>query len=326
LFTYIFQSDISNKLLLKSEWLYLGLIVASSQTITLINLTLWVSEKKPKEYGIYQIAQTLLNTIMTITLIIGYNYDWQGQVISIIIGSLSFSILSLYLLKTRGYLRFTYNKDDMKDLLHFGIPLIPHQLAGWITTSGDRLLLISLLGASATGLFTVGYQIAMIMSVIVTAFNKAWSPYLYEKLNGVISIQDKIKIVKFTYLYFIVIVVLIILLNEIGYYIFIYWIDAKFEKSYQYVIYILIIYGINGMYFMLVNYLFFMKKTKILAMITFSSSVLHIVLSYSFINLYGTMGVVYSGIISYLLIFISVWIYSNKVYPMPWLFWRFWII
>jgi O-antigen/teichoic acid export membrane protein len=320
----VFKNDISSKLLLDTEWLYLGLLVAFSQTITVINLTLWTAEKKPKEYSLYQISQTFISTIMTITLVVGYSYNWQGQAISIIVGSLSFSILSLNFLNSRGYLDFKYNKDDIKDLLSFGVPLIPHQLSGWITTSGDRILLISMLGATATGLFSIGYQIGMIMSVLTMAFNKAWNPYIYEKLSKEIAIKDKVKIVKFTYLYFISMIFIVFFLNEIGYYIFKYWIDSKFEDSYKYVIYILIEYGLNGMYFMVVSYLFFFKKTKILALITFISSLLHILMSYVFIDIYGAIGVAYSGIISYFIMFISVWYYSNKIYSLPWFsFWRY---
>jgi len=319
----LFKTEISNKLLLDSEWLYLGLFVALSQTITLINLTLWIAEKKPKEYSLYQIAQTFISTIMTIVFVIGYHYNWQGQIISLVISSLSFAILSLYLLHSRGYLNFSYSVNDIKELLHFGVPLIPHQLSGWITISGDRILLISMIGASATGLFTVGYQIGMIMSVLVTAFHKAWNPYIYEKLGKKINIYDKVKLVKFTYLYFISIVVIVLILNEVGFYIFKYWIDSKFEDSYHFVIYILIIYGLNGMYFMVVSYIFFFKKTKQLAMISFSSSLIHLFLSYLFIQFYGAIGVAYSGVISYFVMFVSVWYYSNKVYPLPWLFWRY---
>jgi len=323
LFVYLFQQELSHKLLLESEWLYIGLIVAFSQIITLINLTLWISEKKSKIYSFYQIGQTIMQSILTLVLIIGYNYNWEGQLISILVASLSFAILSLYLLKLRGYLEFKYSVKDIKDLLHFGIPLIPHQLSGWLTTSGDRLLLIAMVGASTTGIFTIGYQIGMIMSVLVTAFHKAWNPYIYEKLSIKMDLVEKIKIVKFTYLYFISIIVVTFILNELGFYIFKYFISSNFLESYQYVIYILIEYAINGMYFMVVSYIFFFKRTKLLAIITFVLSLLHILLSYIFINLYGAIGVAYSGIISYTLMFFSVWYYSNKIYPMPWLFWRY---
>ena len=321
---FIFKEPLHNKLLLSSEWLYIGVILSFSQFVTLLNLTLWIAEKKPKAYGIYQISQTFVISTMSILFVVVLHFDWTGQVIANILGTLSFALFSFYLLYKRGYLEFKFNKKDMKDLLHFGIPMIPHNLSGWITTNGDKLLLITLVGASATGLFTVGFQIGIVMGVLVSSFHKVWNPYLYEKLSSSnFSLNSKIKIVKFTYLYFVLMVVLVLFLNFIAKYIFIYMIDSQYMDSYQYVIYILIMYALNGMYFMVVSYIFYFKKTKQLAYITFSCSILHLLFSYIFINIFGAIGAAYSGVISYTLMFLAVWYYSNKIYPMPWNFWRY---
>ena len=312
-----FHAELSKRLLLDSEWLYIGVVVSVAQMITLINLTLWLSEKKPKSYSIYQISQTLLTSLLTLTMIIGYGMHWEGQLIAITLGSISFGLISLYVLHSRDYIEFRYDKESLQDLFRFGVPLIPHQLAGWLTTNGDRLLLIALIGASATGLFSVGYQIGMIMSVIVTAFHKAWNPYIYGKLSQGMSFREKQTVVKYMYAYFVFIIALIFVLNTMGFYLFKYWIDEAFKDSYQYVIFILIAYGFRGMYFMVVSYIFYFKKTKQLALITFISSVIHIGLSYLFIQLYGAIGVAYSSIISYGMMFMGVFVYSQKIYPLP---------
>jgi len=315
---FIFDKNISEKLLLDKEWLYIGILVSLSQFITLLNTTLWIAEQNPKAYSIYQFSQTLLITILSILLVVGYNLEWEGRIIAIIISAVSFALISLILLKKRDYFIFEYRVEDIKHLLKFGIPMIPHQLAGWIRTSGDTILLISMVGANATGLFAVGYQIAMIMTVLTTAFNRAWSPYLYSQLKIKNNEDKKIKIVKYTYLYFIGIFILFILLYFFSSLIFQYFLDKKFFDSIKFVIYILLANMFNGMYFMVVNYLFFTQKTDKLAIITFSISLIHLLLSYSLIKYYGAIGVAYSGVISMFLTFLSVWFYSNRYYPMPW--------
>ena len=318
----LFDTSISERLLLDKEWIYIVVLVSLSQFLTTLNLTLWIAEERPKPYALYQFLQTVLITILSLVLIVGYELDWRGQVLSFIIGTVSFAMLSLLLMKQRNYLKLEYNRNDMKDLLNFGLPLIPHQLGGWLSTNGDKLLLISLLGATSTGLFVVGYQIGMIMGIVVTAFNKAWSPYLYKKLSSNPTLDDKIKIVKFTYLYFIGIMILIVLLNFLSDIIFTYILDASFAASQEFVIYILIAYGFSGMYYMVGNYILYEKQTKLLASITFSVAIVQIMLSYLFINTYGAIGVAYSSVISFATTFILVFIASYRVYPMPWRFWK----
>ena len=321
IFVFLFDSILSEKLLLEKEWLYVAVLVSLSQFITLLNTTLWIAEQKPKAYSLYQLSQTFLLTSMTVLLVIGYGYGWEGQILAMTIGSIGFALISLFFLEKRDYFTFEYNKKDIKSLLNFGVPMIPHQLAGWIRTSGDKILLISMVGASSTGLFTIGYQIAMIMTILVTAFNKAWTPYLFSQLNKEDNREQKIKIVKYTYLYFILVFLLFIILYFVSELIFKYLLDEKFLESMKFVVYILIANMFNGMYLMVVNYLFYVHKTKELAKITFSVSMGHLLMSYLFINYYGAIGVAYSGVISMFLTFLAVWFYSNKYYAMPWNIW-----
>jgi len=320
---FIFETEISDRLLLDREWLYIAILVSISQIITILNTILWIAEEKPKAYTIYQLTQTVLITSLTLILIIGFGLSWKGQIISLLIGAVSFAIISLTFLYKRNYFVFKYDKLDMKDLLSFGIPMVPHQLSGWIRTAGDKILLISLVGSASTGLFTVGYQVGMIMGILATAFNKVWSPYLYKQLNNNPSMELKIKIVKFTYIFFFSILLLVAILYYLSKFLFIYIIDEKFIASQEFVLYVLLSNALNGMYFMVVGYLFYLKKTSFLAYITFSIALVHVLLNYFLINIYGTIGVAYGGVITMGMIFVIVWYVSNRVYPMPWLFWKF---
>ena len=65
-------------------------------------------------------------------------------------------------------------------------------------------------------------------------------------------------------------------------------------------------------YLVYVNILFFYKTTKLLMYITFSSSLIHVGLSF-WLTRYGVMYTSCVMVISNLLIFIGVYIYSRKV-------------
>ena len=72
------------------------------------------------------------------------------------------------------------------------------------------------------------------------------------------------------------------------------------------------------MYFMVTNYIFYAKKTYILAYVTFSVTILHIGFLYFLINLNGAIGAAQAIMITSIITFLSVWILSHKVYKMPW--------
>jgi O-antigen/teichoic acid export membrane protein len=174
-----------------------------------------------------------------------------------------------------------------------------------------------MVGIADTGLYTVGYQIGAIIGLAGVAFNQAYVPWLFRKLN-MNSGQDKIKIVKFTYLYFFVIVSTAVILGALAPFLMRVLVGAQFQGSSMYVIWIALGYAFDGMYYMVVNYIFYAEKTHLLAIVTFMGTIINIVFNYFFIRWSGAVGAAQATSLMYLLSFLFVWFLSSKVYPMPW--------
>jgi len=319
----IFSNYITTITHIKIKWINLAIFSAFFQFITFINLALWQAERKAKYYGLYEILQSLILSLLTIILLIAFQLKETAVILAISTSIIFFGIMSLIFLWKRDYISVKFKKEDYKDLLHFGLPMIPHQLSGWISTQYDKIFVLSMLGLSAAGLYSIGYQFGMIISILTLAFNKAWSPFLFKKLASSPTLNEKIMLVKYTYLYFISIMIIAIFISLIGPYFLVNYVGSQYTKSIEIVSIITFAFAFNGMYFMVVNYLFYMKKTYILAIITFFNSILYIVLSYLLLKQYGIYGVAYATLLSYFLSFILVWIASQKIYPMPWRFWKY---
>jgi O-antigen/teichoic acid export membrane protein len=317
IFMFFFSDEISSKLNIPSIWLFIGIFVTFSQFITSLNLTLWQMEQEAAKFGIYQVIQTLTNAISILVFVIVYKMGWEGQLIGQAIAAILFSTISFRFIYNRGYLDFKINNIYIKDTLKFGVPLIPHALSGWFRTGADRILISSMIGTAATGIYAIGYQIGLIVGIIAIAFNKAFYPYLYKKLENILECE-KIKIVKFTYMYFIVILVIATLVSLIMPWFITNFLDERYLEARQYVAWISFGQAFQGMYFMVVNYIFYVKKTYTLSLITFSSGLFHVLLSYIFIKINGPIGAAQATTLSFFLMFILAWIYSSKVYSMPW--------
>jgi O-antigen/teichoic acid export membrane protein len=88
----------------------------------------------------------------------------------------------------------------MKHALRFGVPMIPHALAGWVMGMSDRMMINRLQSVSEMGLYTVAAQLAGVLGMLQLSFNTAWSPWLYAELKRE-DAQVNRKIVRFTYAY-----------------------------------------------------------------------------------------------------------------------------
>ena len=314
--TYLF-----NVIKFPAKWIPIVTIVALCQSIFAINLGLWRVEQKSFPYGVFQISRTILNVALSLIFVVALVWGWQGRILGVIITSIIYGIISIFVIIKRKYITFSFNKKYIKDALFFGIPLIPHALGGWIMTSIDRIFINSMVGVAATGLYSVGYSVGMIIGLLAHSFNLAWSPFLYEKLKEN-NYSTKVKIVKFTYLYDIGIVFLALALSFIAPLFLKFFVSKNFYFAYKYVLWIALGYAFNGMYFMVVNYIFYIKKTYILAWVTFTSAGINIILNYFFIKANGAIGAAQATTITFFICFVLTWILSARVYKMPWLFWR----
>lgn len=314
--------DIASSLKIPTTLLIIILFNALFEFVSTLILTLWQVEEKSFFYGIFQITKTATNIAISLFFIIILQWNWWGRVGGVLISSAIYALISLIILFKCQYLKFSFNLNYIKDALNFGIPLIPHSLSGWIMTASDRIFINSMIGVADTGIYTVGYQVGNIIGLLATSFNKAVTPYIYQKITEN-KLSLKIKIVKFTYLYYLTIILLALSLSYIAPIILKYFVSQEFQSASKYVIWIALGYAANGMYYMVVKYIFYIKKTYILAWVTFTSAIVNLILNYFLIKANGAIGAAQATTITLYLTFISVWFLSAQVYHMPWAFWRY---
>ncbi len=315
---FLFSGHISRLSDFPQSWLWAVIVVSGSSFLISIVLVLWQVQVKPYQYGRYQIAQTVLNLGLSIWFVVGLGMAWEGRIQGQTITALLFAFLGLIVLKKDGWLKLNVNKEYIKNALHFGVPLIPHAIGGVMMTMTDRFLVTKMVGLSATGLYSVGYSFGMIIGLIENSFNQAYVPWLYERLKKNDDVVKR-KIVQVTYIYFVTILLLALSLSLIAPWFLSFFVGKKFAGAHVFVFWIAMGYAFNGMYKMVVNYIFFVEKTYILAWITFFCASLNVLFNYIFIKMNGAVGAAQACTITNFIFFILTWILSNRVCKMPWL-------
>ncbi len=314
----IFRNYIEVSFQIPFLWIFLGVILSFTNFLSVINTNLWIMEQKPMLFGGFKISNTMVNFGISLFLVVVLLMSWKGRALGIFISGILYSIISFMLLFRRGYLKFNFNIDYIKDALKFGIPLIPYQLSGWIRNGGIVFLLIFLVGKNETGLYGVGSKFALLIIVLSLAFSKAWAPYLFRELSKELTRSKKQKIVKFTYLIFAFYLVAALILTLIAPFIIDLVFPESYTDSYNYVGYLVFGAAFQGMYLMVVQFIYFKKKTKYVAYITFAVSIVNFLLAYLLIKFNGSIGAAQATVISFFLSFVLIWFYSDKVYDMPW--------
>ena len=242
---------------------------------------------------------------------------WQGRIWAQLITAGIYLVIGVVILYKNGWLKFKFNSNYVKHALIFGIPLVPHALGRSIMTMTDRIFITNMVGIETTGIYSVGYQIGMVINILAQSFSVAYTPWLFENLKANVY-KIKVKIVKVTYIYFLGILTIAIGFSLLAPWFLNIFVGKEFAQSSVYVIWIALGYAFNGMYMMVGKYIFYAQKTRYLAIITFTGAALNIALNYFLIRKYGAIGAAQSTTLTYFLKFIFAWVLSAKIYSMPW--------
>ena len=186
----------------------------------------------------------------------------------------------------------------------------------------DKVFITTYCGLQFNGLYSMAISVSSVYTMLMQSFFNAYTPYLQKRLAGLDGGQcfdEKRSIVKQIYLIYALFGVVGILAVVICWGIFHYMIDSKYLPAMAYIPLIILANFIYTFYNFTIEFIYKVKKTLVMGIITFTGSLIQMLLSYVLIKEYGVMGAVYSLLIGNTMITIGISVYSNMVYRMPWL-------
>ena len=179
----VFSGELSSLLFGKASLSYLV-------ALTLLNV--WISnvasilravlvvEEKVWPVNMINIFGVLAGLASGLYLVVIAGRGIYGVVESGLIASLVMALLAWW--RSMPAYAFAFNIALLKKQLRFSLPLVMAVFAFFFIDSSDRVLLNLYLPLSEVGLYNIGYQIGMLMMLLVSGFTTAWPAY-YHKHN-----------------------------------------------------------------------------------------------------------------------------------------------
>lgn len=318
LLLFFVKDILADYLNIPADWMVLGMAMAVAAFIVQIRLGQWQIRDKAKHFGFFQVLQSLFNAALSVFLVVTLLQGAQGRVDAQVWVTLLFGVLAGYFLyKDKLVELFHWDKKLIHEALSFGVPLLPHVIGGFLLLSIDRMVINSELGLANVGIYMVAVQLSSVLKIVFHSANKAYMPWLFSELKRDDS-EMKLKIVKTTYLYFVALLVLAVVIFIIGPFFVVLIAGEQYYEAGS-IIGLLCLGNIfNGMYLMITNYIFYSKKTFQLSIVTISSGLINVALLFLLIGPYGLMGAGLAYAMSNFLMFLLAWFVSMRVYSMPW--------
>lgn len=313
-----FSGWLSGIIGLSEKWLYLGVFYAFFNFLIQLRLGQWQVRKEPKKYGAFQVSKSLLDMFLSLFLVAGIMLGVTGRLAGQTSATILFGMLGLLMLWRGGLLGMSWRPDLMREALRFGVPLVPHVVGAFLLITVDRAVISAQIGLQAAGYYMVAAQMAMVIGIGLDSVNKAYVPWLYERLKRDDS-REKLFIVKLTYCYGIFLLLCAVAAFLVGGELLVFVAGEKYRPAAELIGWFVLAKAFHGMYYTVSSYIFYAKKTSVIAKITIFCGVMNVFMLLFLTREYGLVGAAWSMCISMLLQWLMTWKAASKLVKMPWI-------
>ena len=177
LIALVFAGDLSELLLDERDAVLMAFGILGLWAFTNLEIAqahLRVEELR-RTYFTASLINVLLTVVLTFTLVVILDTGKRGYVAGNYVAS-TFVLLGLW---WRDRERFGIQLSGLRDLLRFGAPTIPADMAVFALNVVDRAYLLQTQGAAAAGVYAVSVKLATAVIIAVRGFQLAWPPLAY---------------------------------------------------------------------------------------------------------------------------------------------------
>tara|TARA_R110002049_G_scaffold69711_3_gene180526 strand:+ start:7522 stop:8751 length:1230 start_codon:yes stop_codon:yes gene_type:complete len=297
--------------LLSSITFNLTLFVAVSvfsQIIIRVTMTYFNCSLKATNYMALNVFATLVNLIVTYIFLYLIASSFNGRVMAIIISPIIVFPLAIAIYTVKNKTKWIVRKEYIREHFCFAIPLVPHQIMSWFRISFDRIIISSTFGLSTLGEFSVNSQLAMVIFVLFTSINQGLAPRLLKLYKN-----ENSNMFRSTLKYLLIFIVIFVLIFPVIIMIAPYVIGEGFEVDYLVISTLSVAYLFNGFYFIFTHYLIQNGHGFVLSKVTIFTGLIHVLIIYLLIPVYGVNSVLIASIVSYFAAFILTMYITKKL-------------
>lgn len=270
-----------------------------------------------EERAVAFVSATLVNIGVTIaatlTLVVALDKGALGVIVGNFTGTLVVYVLLLGY--RREQLGLQVDRDLLRAMNRYGLPLVPSALMLWVTNFSDRFLLLKLADSAEVGLYSVGVRVASAMALLLTAFRMSWPPFAY-------SIEDD-REAKATYSFVLTYVMTFMTWIATGLTLLSPWLvdliaAPEFSRSSDVVGPLAFSVVLFSGYVVVAIGLGRTKRTQFNWVVTGAAAIVNVGLNVTLIPRYGMMAAAFATLAAYATMFVGMVWWARRVFPVSW--------
>jgi O-antigen/teichoic acid export membrane protein len=276
------------------------------------------AEERSGFFSIYGVAKRYVGLAIVLFAVFYVARNLYGFYVATIITETGAVILLLALLSRGRYSPREFSPSLFLQMLKFGVPMIAFELAGVILNIGDRYIIQGVLGSTALGIYSAGYnfceyvQIILLSSIgqaIMPMYVRSWEEHGEEQTRRIVG--------QVLYYYLMIALPVIAGLSAVGEDLLVFLASEKYRESATIIPYIIAGMAIDSMVVIVGAGLYIHKRTLIIASLVAGCAALNVLLNVLLVPHFGIVGAGIATLISYAALTISILWASNRTMPIP---------
>lgn len=271
-------------------------------------------EEKGLAYSCATISLKVLVLVITVLLFLIYEKSFHSVVYAMAFAEIINGTILFFLVIKPLRISIKYvDKELIKRMLKFGLPLIPAMLMSWTLASMDKVMLRALCGYEELGLYAAAYKIVSAVSIVQSCFSLFWTPVAY-RWNEENVPKENYAFVNTIVAVGMTLICLLLLLvkNIVGFVLGDSFVEAI--QIFPFLLLYPVMYTMSETTAMGIG---FSRKTFYSIIVSGTACVANIALNYTMIPLWGGTGAAFATGIAFIVFFWARTLISRK------LWWRF---
>ena len=269
-------------------------------------------EERSVQYAIASVANVLITVVAMVVFVAVFHWGAIGLVVGNFTGTL-IVYLALVIYRTEQ-LGLEFDRPLLRKMQTFGMPLVPSALALWAISFVDREFIVWYKNTAEVGVYSAALKIAGVITFVMVAFRTAWPAFAY-------SIEDD-NDARRTYSF--VLTYLLTFASWVALFLGAlapWWVRlltaAQYQRAEKGVPLLVFAFALYAGYTVLAIGSGRARRTQFNWVVTGVGAGTSIALNFWLIPRWGMVGAAISMVISYVVLFIGMTLYAQRVYPVP---------
>jgi len=299
----------------RPEWLLLVAAANLLEALLLVPTTLLRARERAGAYAALSGGRLVLNLGLNVALVVvlglGVTGVVAGNAATVALLHLTAGVPLLYCLLSLG----SVDGALLRELVRYGLPLVPGQAALWALNFSDRFFLQHYASLNQVGLYSLGYAFGFAVAVVALfPFQTAWSPFMFslaERPEG-----DRILAGAATY-FLALTAFLVLAVSVLGGDVVRLLAPRSYWQASRVIPLVALAYGLLGLALVLCSGILLTRRTEAAGTIYGLGGVINLGLNALLIPPFQQMGAAWATLLSAAVLPLPMYLWARRLHPLP---------